>query len=113
MIPPSYTIIDGDFVSLFEYREGNDTYFTLTSVANTPLGQYQSSVDAENRMKTITAEEIKKKRELFEREVSHFIADFGEKYGMFATPVDMFNPFRVRFVFYFLQDQARLGLGQS
>ncbi|KAI8816574.1 uncharacterized protein EV422DRAFT_279253 [Fimicolochytrium jonesii] len=79
--PASYTIIDGDFISLFEYRgEDGQLLYTLTSVPHTPLGRFEKAADAEALMKTFTEEDAQKLRPLFEEQAQHFIQGFSEDY---------------------------------
>ena len=42
-IHPSYTVIDGNFVSLFQYQEGSEVFLTLSRVLDTPLGTCTNS----------------------------------------------------------------------
>lgn len=114
VVPPSYTVIDGNFVSLFEYRENNDTpYFTLTSVANTPLDQYELSIDAENRMKNIKQEEISEKRLIFEGEVSHFVKNFTELYGTLQFEIKPVILTMLEYVGFFTSCKTKLVSGSA
>ncbi|KAI9105558.1 hypothetical protein DFS34DRAFT_681748 [Phlyctochytrium arcticum] len=76
-IPPSHTIIDGNFVSLFEYRgEKGELLFTLTSVSHTPLGRFDLAKDAETFMESYTEADVQKRRPIFEEQAANFIKDF-------------------------------------
>ena len=78
---PSVTVIDGEFASLYQYAGDVPKVFTLTSVKHTPLGNYATWAENEHRIKTLSTEELAKKRVLFEADITQFVPTFKEDFG--------------------------------
>ena len=96
---PSVTVIDGEFASLYQYAGDVPKVFTLTSVKHTPLGNYATWAENEHRIKTLSTEELAKKRVLFEADIAQFVPTFKEDFGNF-------NLFRILWLLYVNQDQV-------
>lgn len=107
---------------MFEYHDNNGIpLFTLTSVVDTPLGQYELAVDAEKRIATFGDEELAKKRIIFEEQASHFIKDFAKDYGkslaIFAcgtnSRLELTFHLNAVYVDYFLSCKTKLMSGSA
>lgn len=81
--PPSFTIVDGEFISLLEFHdEANETtLYTLTSVKNTPFCKFTNAKAAEDFLKHVSADLIATRRRLIENDAKNFIDNFDELYG--------------------------------
>jgi hypothetical protein len=75
------TVIDGDFVSLYEYLGGEENWFTLTSVKDTPLGQYQTWQECSRAIKEIDSKTLETKREAFTKLIEEYVPDFRSQFG--------------------------------
>jgi hypothetical protein len=73
---PAITLVDGPLVSI--YPTEKNKIFTLSSVTNTPLGNYRNKKDAYNKIKEISDFEINQKRELMENEVIQYVPEFSK-----------------------------------
>jgi hypothetical protein len=79
---PSVTVIDGEFVSLYEYLGGEENWFTLTSVKDTPLGQFRTWNECSKAIKGIDQELLNQKCETFTKLIEHYVPDFRKQFGI-------------------------------
>ncbi len=75
------TIIDGDFASLYSYVCDDENVFTLTSVKDTPLGQYETWAECSKSIKEITNNLLEMKKEIFVDLISVYVPYFREQFG--------------------------------
>ena len=77
-------MIDGEFVSLYQYAgDKEQNLFTLTSVKDTPMGNYQSWDECMRRIKTFTPQELAEKKEVFEQVILGYLPTFRRDFGTF------------------------------
>lgn len=67
------TIMDGEFVSLYPFR---NKLYTLTSVKHTPLSKCLTIYEAKSYLSKIGIQEILSKRRMFEDEIAYFFPEF-------------------------------------
>lgn len=79
---PAVTMVDGPLCSI--YPTENHGIYTLSSVTHTPLGQYETSVEAKNRLKNFADSELNKKISLMEEHVMKYIPGFKNNFEFVA-----------------------------
>jgi hypothetical protein len=67
------TIMDGDFISLYPYK---DDIYSLTSVKNTPMGNFNNYSAANFLIENMREGEVNSIRKLFEEEVYYYYPGF-------------------------------------
>lgn len=72
------TMVDGDLCSV--YPTDKEDVFTLSSVKHTPLGRFDSMLDARSFLNQVDSKLIEVKRRLMEEQVSRYMPDFCEKF---------------------------------
>ena len=72
------TMVDGDLCSI--YPTDKDDVFTLSSVTHTPLGCFESMVDARLFLDQFDRSLIESKRKLMEEQISKYMPDFCDKF---------------------------------
>lgn len=78
---PAVTVIDGEFVSLYPYAGATGKEFTLTSVADTPLGNYNTWAECEDRIKSVGFLELEEKKTKFEAMICKYVPNFKQNFG--------------------------------
>ncbi len=73
------TVMDGDFMSLYPYK--NTDLFTLTHVTYTPLYNSLNIDDINKFRENINDEFINKKKEIFESEICKYITNFKDVFS--------------------------------
>ncbi len=87
----SLTLMDGDFWSI--YKTSRDAMFTLSHVAHSALGRYDTQIQAKKRLESISELEVEKIRSKMEEDVAScfpsFMTDFkyiSPQYSMKTKP---------------------------
>lgn len=75
---PAITMVDGPLCSI--YPTEKEKIYTLSSVKHTPLGQYDTSDEAKQRLRDFSEEELTSKIRDMEDHVKNFVPDFCDKF---------------------------------
>lgn len=75
---PAITMVDGPLCSI--YPTEKEGVYTLSSVKHTPLGKYDTSEEAKQRLRDFTDSELKIKIAEMEAHVKSFVPDFCEHF---------------------------------
>lgn len=76
----SYTIIDGNFLSLFSYEQEKHKLFSLTHVKYTPIFLDKNIQTIFNLKKNIDPNFINEKKKFFESEIKKYIINFDNNF---------------------------------
>ena len=82
------TVMDGEFCSLYPYY---DDIYTLTSVNNTPLGQFSDINDAIVKLNNVKQNRalVSEKRDRFEEEIKSFYPNFSNEFEFIGPEFSM------------------------
>lgn len=73
---PALTLVDGPLGSL--YPTEDPTIYTLSSVPHTPIARCSTSGEARAVLAAVTGEDIAKKRQLMEEQITRFLPSFSD-----------------------------------
>ena len=84
---PAITMVDGPLCSIYPTEEEN--IYTLSSVKHTPLGKFDTSQEAKNRLQQFTNDELKQKIVEMEAHIKQFVPDFNDKFEYVAPQLNI------------------------
>ena len=75
---PAVTMVDGPLYSVYPTQDRK--IFTLSSVTETPLGQFDDAAAALAYRDSLTGADIAAKQQAMERQIHKYLPDFGERF---------------------------------
>lgn len=84
---PAITMVDGPLCSI--YPTEKDGIYTLSSVKHTPLGKYDTSAEAKQRLRDFSDAELQSKIEIMQKHVEQFVPDFSQNFEYVAPQLNI------------------------
>ena len=93
---PAVTLVDGPLCSVYPTEDPG--LYTLSSVPHTPLGRFDSAIEARKVRDTTTREVVASKRNAMEEQISRYVPEFrdrfrfvGPQFAIKSKPVGSFD----------------------